>query len=283
MNTKTWNDLVEVENASAAATNLLLIDANNLAFRWLQRKNVDNFTEDFTRTIESLGKSYQAKRVIVCFDFGRSYYRNDLLDSYKANRKKPTDPETVEKFDKFFSCLNSIPDQIPFENYKFRGVEADDIIAYLVHNIGESFEHTWVVSSDRDLFQLISDKTSIFNMFSRKEINIDTLLEEYQVTPEEYMLSRIIEGDKSDNIIGVEGIGPKRAQALAREHKTLENLLKALPITPAKSKFLKNLNQSKDLLLRNQKLITLKDHNEESIKCGKHGEEAWEELQGVTA
>ena len=72
MNTKTWNDLVEVENASAAATNLLLIDANNLAFRWLQRKNVDNFTEDFTRTIESLGKSYQAKRVIVCFDFGRS-------------------------------------------------------------------------------------------------------------------------------------------------------------------------------------------------------------------
>ena len=65
-----------------------------------------------------------------------------------------------------------------------------------------------------------------------------------RITPEEYMLSRIIEGDKSDNIIGVEGIGPKRAQALAREHKTLENLLKALPITPAKSKFLKNLNQS---------------------------------------
>ena len=95
MNTKTWNDLAEVENATAAATNLLLIDANNLAFRWLQRKNVDNFTDDFIRTIESLGKSYQAKRVIVCFDFGRSYYRNDLLDTYKANRKKPTDPETT--------------------------------------------------------------------------------------------------------------------------------------------------------------------------------------------
>ena len=79
MNTKAWNDLVEVENASAAATNLLLVDANNLAFRWLQRKNVDNFTEDFIRTVESLSKSYQAQRTIVCFDFGRSYYRNDLL------------------------------------------------------------------------------------------------------------------------------------------------------------------------------------------------------------
>ena len=54
MNTKSWNDLAEVENATATATNLLLIDANNLAFRWLQRKNVDNFTDDFIKTIKSL-------------------------------------------------------------------------------------------------------------------------------------------------------------------------------------------------------------------------------------
>lgn len=281
MNTKTWNDLAEVENASAAATNLLVIDANNLAFRWLQRKNVDNFTEEFIRTIQSLSNSYRAKRIIVCFDFGRSYYRNDLLDTYKANRKKPTDPETVEKFDKFFSCLNTIPNDIPFENYKFRGVEADDIIAYLCDNISYSYDHTWIISSDRDLFQLINNNTSIFNMFSRKEISIDTLLEEYQVTPEEYMLSRIIEGDKSDNIMGVEGIGPKRAQALAREHKTLEQLLDALPLKPAKSKFLKNLNESKNLLVRNEKLIRLKKHNEICIKAGKYGDEAWEELRGV--
>jgi len=281
MNTKSWNDLAEVENASAAATNLLLIDANNLAFRWLQRKNVDNFTDDFIKTIKSLERSYRIERTIVCFDFGRSYYRNELLDTYKANRKKPTDPEIIEKFDKFFSCLNVIPDKIPFENYKFRGVEADDIIAYLCQNIASTYKHTWIVSSDRDLFQLIGNEVSIFNMFARKEITIDTLLEEYQVSPEEYMLSRIIEGDKSDNIMGVEGIGPKRAQALAREHKTLSDLLKALPIKPAKSKFLKNLNQSKELLIKNQSLINLKDYNEICIKAGKHGDEAWEELQGV--
>ena len=283
MNTKSWNDLAEVENASAAATNLLLIDANNLAFRWLQRKNVDNFTDDFIKTIKSLEKSYRIKRTIVCFDFGRSYYRNELLDTYKANRKKPTDPEVIEKFDKFFSCLNVIPDKIPFENYKFRGVEADDIIAYLCNNISSTYKHTWIVSSDRDLFQLVHNEISIFNMFSRKEITIDTILEEYQVTPEEYMLSRIIEGDKSDNIIGVEGIGPKRAQALAREHKTLSDLLKALPIKSAKSKFLKNLNQSKELLIKNQSLINLKKYNEVCIKAGKYGEEAWEELLGVSS
>ena len=86
MNTKSWNDLAEVENASAAATNLLLIDANNLAFRWLQRKNVDNFTDDFIKTIKSLEKSYRIKRTIVCFDFGRSYYRNELIKQIEKNQ-----------------------------------------------------------------------------------------------------------------------------------------------------------------------------------------------------
>ena len=153
----------------------------------------------------------------------------------------------------------------------------------LCNNIASTYKHTWIVSSDRDLFQLVHNEISIFNMFSRKEITIDTILEEYQVTPEEYMLSRIIEGDKSDNIIGVEGIGPKRAQALAREHKTLSDLLKALPIKSAKSKFLKNLNQSKELLIKNQSLINLKKYNEVCIKAGKYGEEAWEELLDVSS
>lgn len=283
MNTKAWDDLSAIENSTTVPTNLLLIDANNLAFRWLQRKNVDNFTEDFIRTIESLGKSYLAKRIIVCFDFGRSYYRNELLDTYKGNRKKPVEPEEQEKFDKFFACLNVIPDEIPFENYKFRGIEADDIIAYLVNNVSEGYEHTWIVSSDRDLYQLMNHNVSIFNMFSRREVTQDTLLEDFQVTPSEYLLSRIIEGDKSDNIMGVEGIGPKRAQALAREYKTFSDLLDALPITPAKSKYLKNLNSSQDVLIRNEKLINLKKYNQESITAGKYGEEAWEELVSVTA
>lgn len=278
---KSWNDLAEVENANTVPKNLLLVDANNLCFRWLQRKNVDSFTEDFIRTVESLGKSYQAARIITCFDFGRSYYRNELLDSYKANRKKPEDEESIEKFDKFFSCLNELPDSIPFENYKFRGIEADDIITFLSSHLVDSYEHIWIISSDRDLYQLLSSKVSIFNIFSRKEITVDSLLETLDVSPKEYLLSRIIEGDKSDNIIGVEGIGPKRAQALAREYKNLSNLIKALPIKPAKSKYLKNLNESIDLLVSNEKLINLKKYNEEIIKAGKYGEETWEELNSV--
>jgi 5'-3' exonuclease len=91
--TKTWDDLVDVENQKTQPKSLLLIDGNNLAYRWLQRKNYNSFQDDYLRTIESLSKSYNAERTIVCFDFGKSYYRMELLDTYKGNRTKPQEEE----------------------------------------------------------------------------------------------------------------------------------------------------------------------------------------------
>ena len=278
--TKTWNVLAEIENLSTLPSNLLLVDGNNLAFRWIQRHNHNDFKEDFIRTVDSLAKSYRAKRTIVCFDFGRSYYRNELIDTYKANRKKPDDPETAKRYNEFFGCLNTLPDYLSTETCKFRGLEADDIITYFCNNISEKYEHTWVISSDRDLYQLLSENTSIFNMFSRKEITLKSLKNEFDVTPSEYMLSRIIEGDKSDNITGVSGIGPKRAQSLARDYKTLNNLIKALPLA-GRAKFIKNLNDSLDLLNKNEELICLKKYNEKIVKCAKNGDEVWETLEEV--
>ena len=108
-------------------------------------------------------------------------------------------------------------------------------------------------------------------MFKLK-ITKQSLRENFDLSPNEYLLSRIIEGDKSDNIIGVEGIGPKRAQGLAKEHKTFETLLKAFPIK-GRAKYIQNLNSSRDLLERNEKLINLKKYNEDAIVSGKYGEE----------
>jgi DNA polymerase-1 len=276
--TKSWNDLAEVENAAAKPKSLLLIDGNNLAYRWLQRKNYSDFEEEYIRTVESLGMSYRAERTMVCFDFGKSYYRMELLDTYKGNRTKPTEQEEQEKYDAFFNCLNRIPDVLPCESLKFRGIEADDIITFIVENISKHYEHTWIVTSDRDMYQLLSDTTSIFNIFSRKEIDMADFHSTYELNPSEYLLSRILEGDKSDNIIGVEGIGPKRAQGLAKEYKTFDNLLKALPIK-GKSKYIQNLNLSKEKLLNNEKLISLKKYNRHAIECGNEGTEVWNSLQ----
>src|SRR5210317_2544826 len=279
--TKSWNDLADLQEPDYSTyNNLLIIDANNLSYRWLQRPNYSNFGPDFIRTIQSLSKSYEAARTIVCFDFGKSYYRMDMHEEYKGTRKKPQDEDEIKKYEDFFAVLNALPDQLDDEVLKFRGVEADDILAWITQNISDRYDHTWIISSDRDLYQLIDDNVSIFNIFGRKEVTLQTLQEDFEINPSEYMLSRIIEGDKSDNILGIEGIGPKRAQALAREYKTLDNLLEALPIK-GRAKYIQNLNAGHEKLIRNEKLINLKKYCLDAITAGKQGEEPVEQLKNL--
>ncbi len=276
--TKSWNDLADLQEPDYSAyNNLLIIDANNLSYRWLQRPNYDSFGADFIRTIQSLSKSYEAARTIVCFDFGKSYYRMDMHEEYKGTRKKPKEEEEIKKYEAFFAVLNDLPDQLDEEVLKFRGVEADDILAWITQNVSERYNHTWIISSDKDLLQLVDDNISIFNIFGRKEVTKQSLMDDLGIEPSEFMLSRIIEGDKSDNIIGIEGIGPKRAQGLAKEYKTLNNLLDALPIK-GRAKYIQNLNAGKDTLIRNEKLINLKRYCEEAIVAGKEGKEPLDEL-----
>lgn len=263
--TVSWDDLSDlVQTKNAEKTNLLLIDGVNVAFRYIQRQNYNSFTDDYIRTIKSLGNSYNAVRTICLYDSGASAYRKAIFPEYKDNRKIERDPEEQKRFEEFFNCLSQTIEQLPFEHYKFRGVEADDLIAYFVKTLSSRYNHVWVVSSDRDLYQLLRDNVSIFNMYSRKEITVETLLSDTGMTPKEYALSRIIEGDKGDNIKGVDGIGPKRASDLVSQYKTLDTLLNALPL-PGKAKYIKNLNESYDLLVRNEKLINLLDHNDAAL------------------
>ena len=276
--TKSWNDLADLQEPDYSAyNNLLIIDANNLSYRWLQRPNYDSFGADFVRTIQSLSKSYEAARTIVCFDFGKSYYRMGMHEEYKGTRKKPQDEDEIKRYESFFAVLNDLPDQLDEEVLKFRGVEADDILAWITQNVSERYDHTWIVSSDKDLLQLVDDKVSVFNIFGRKEVTKQSLMDDLGIEPSEFMLSRIIEGDKSDNIIGIEGIGPKRAQGLAKEYKTLNNLIDALPIK-GRAKYIQNLNAGKDTLIRNEKLINLKKYCEDAIINGKEGKEPLDEL-----
>ena len=279
--TKSWNDLADLQEPDYSTyNNLLIIDANNLSYRWLQRPNYDSFGADFIRTIQSLSKSYEAARTIVCFDFGKSYYRMDMHEEYKGTRKKPKEEEEIKKYEAFFAVLNDLPDQLDEEVLKFRGVEADDLLAWITQNVSDRYDHTWIVSSDKDLIQLVDDNVSIFNIFGRKEVTKQSLFDDLGLVPSEFMLSRIIEGDKSDNIIGIEGIGPKRAQTLAKEYKTLNDLIAALPIK-GRSKYIQNLNAGLDTLVRNEKLINLKKYCVEAICAGKEGNETLEKLSSL--
>lgn len=276
--TKSWSDLEDVKQADYSDyNNLLVIDGNNVSYRYIQRANYDSYEEDFKRTISSLARSYKARRTIVCFDFGKSYYRKALLEDYKGTRKQAETEEEIAHAEKFFAVLNRLPEELDEEVLKFRGIEADDTIAYITQNVSQRYDHTWVVSSDKDIIQLVDDNISIFNIFSRKEITKQYLQDELQLTPSEFMLSRIIEGDKGDNIVGIEGIGPKRAQTLAREYKTLDKLLAALPIK-SKSQYITNLNAGRERLIRNETLINLKRYHQTAIDAGKEGDDPMEVL-----
>ncbi len=278
--TKSWSDLEDVKTEYDDFQNLLVVDGNNVSYRYIQRANYDSYEEDFKRTISSLARSYKAKRTIVCFDFGKSYYRSQLHDTYKGTRKKAETEEEIEHAEKFFAVLNRLPEELDEEVLKFRGIEADDTIAYITQNVSPRYNHTWIVSSDKDIIQLVDDNISIFNIFSRKEITKQYLQDELQLTPSEFMLSRIIEGDKGDNIIGIEGIGPKRAQTLAREYKTLDKLVAALPIK-GKSQYIANLNAGKNTLIRNETLINLKRYHQTAIEAGKNESDPFEVLENL--
>jgi 5'-3' exonuclease len=262
--TVSWDDLADIKQIKEEkkeSNNLLLIDGVNLAFRYLQRVNYNNFTDDYIRTVSSLSKSYSAKKTICCFDSGASVFRKTMFPEYKANRKVIRTEEEQKRFEEFFDCLNRTIEELPYDHYKFKGIEADDLITYFVKHHNSDFEHLWIVSSDRDLYQLLKPNVSIFNIFSRKEINLEALNEKYGLVPSEYMLARIIQGDDGDNIRGIEGIGEKRSADLAREYKTLNTLLASLPIK-SKSKYIQNLNAGVDTILANEKLINLLSYNE---------------------
>jgi len=266
-----WNDLAELEQDKYEENNLLLIDANNVAFRYLHRPNFDDYSQEYIKTISSLGKSYSAKRIVCCFDVGASSYRKAIYPGYKQNRKVERTEEEKIRFTGFFNCLKDTTELLPFEHYKFKGIEADDLITYLANNLKDQYDNVWIVSSDRDLYQLLDHNVNIFNLFSRKEITLDSLHEDWEFTPQEFLFSRIIEGDKSDGIMGIEGIGKKRSQSLVKEYKNLDNLINNLPIA-GKAKYIQNLNSGKETLLLNKQLMDLNTYLEEAINMSENPE-----------
>jgi 5'-3' exonuclease len=247
---------------------LLLVDSLNLAFRW-KHSGATNFQEDYLRTIESLKKSYKADRVIVASDQGSSSYRKELYPEYKQNRKDKFAEQTEEErlaFEQFFEdytlTLEHIKQNTDYPVLRFPGVEADDIAAYICNKVNN--RHIWLISSDKDWDLLVSPTVSRFSYVTRKEITWENWSTHYNFDQESLISIKCLMGDAGDNILGVEGIGPKRAEQLVQEYGSTYDIIANIPIN-SKYKYVQSLNKSKDLLLLNYQLMDLVTYCTEAI------------------
>ena len=189
----------------------------------------------------------------VIFDSARKNFRNDIYSEYKANRAEAPDDlipqfEYIRKSVKAFNLPS-----IELLNY-----EADDLIATYAKHITDAGAKVTVISSDKDLMQLVSDKIRLYDPMKSKVIGEKEVLEKFGVKPNQVIDVQSLAGDSSDNIPGVPGIGIKTAAELINKYKNLDTLLKKASEIP-QNKRRETLLENKDKALLSRQLVTLKE------------------------
>lgn len=255
-------------------SNVLVVDAMNLAFRWKHRGKLD-FELEYLRTVESLAQSYECSNVIITADAGSSKMRKEEYPEYKENRKERFKDQTEkekEEIEKFFEEYERTLETLSkhFLVLRYKQVEADDLAAYITKKREDfGIDNIWLISSDRDWDLLVNDNVSRFSTVTRKETTSYNWDEFFDFPQEEYISYKVLTGDSGDNITGIAGIGPKKASELIKAYGSAFDVYDALPIE-SKYKYIQTLNDSGDIILRNYKLMDLITYCEEAIEYPGH-------------
>lgn len=223
----------------------------------------------FMKSLAFAIREMDPTRVIVVYDgAGGSKRRRKINPDYKANRV----PKRVTKFDAFnsledekeamkiqFRRLLSYLELLPIDVYSVDNVEADDVIAYLTQNSLD--KEVIIMSADQDFLQLVNDRVVVWSPNKRKYYTEEQIFTEYGVPAHNFLMYKVLLGDKSDNLPGVSGLGPKK-------------MMKVMPsITKGEInlEYIVNYAESQDTLMHkrivenvstletNEKMMSLKD------------------------
>ncbi len=207
----------------------------------------------FTNMLIKLLAGLDVSHVAVVFDAGSKTFRNDIYEDYKANR--PPCPEDLKPQ---FPIVREAAESLNLAILEKAGVEADDIIATLAKQYDKKDYQVVIVSSDKDLMQLINENVSMYDAMKNRNIGAEQVFEKFSVKPDQVLDVLSLMGDSADNVPGVRGIGPKTAAELINEFGDLEGIFANLDKIKQKKRkeYLEN-GQGNALLSR--KLITLKD------------------------
>ena len=213
-----------------------------------------NAVYGFTNMILKLLADVRATHIAVVFDAARENFRNTIYADYKANRDDPP-PELVPQFALIYEATEAFG--LPF--LRMEGYEADDIIATFARQAREAGQNAVIVSSDKDLMQLVGDGVTMFDPMKNRPIGEAEVVEKFGVPPEKVVDVQALAGDSIDNVPGVPGIGVKTAAQLIAEYGDLESLLsRAGEIKQPKRR--QNLQENAELARISKQLVRLDDH-----------------------
>ena len=207
---------------------VVLVDASGFIFRAFHGIQIltrpdgtpVNAVYGFITMLMKLLDDMQPDHIAIIFDTARKTFRNDIDPSYKANRTEPPD-ELVPQF----ALVREATQAFNLDCIELAGFEADDLIAtYTKEAINEGAEVT-IVSSDKDLMQLVTDRVTMFDSFKNRRIGPEQVQEKFGVYPEKVVDVQSLAGDSTDNVPGVPGIGIKTAALLIQEYGDLDTLL----------------------------------------------------------
>lgn len=221
-------------------------------------KNRDGFPTGlltgFVNFLNTLRTDYHEDRFVFALDSKGDSFRKALDPNYKANR--PTPPLELKLQ---LPVAISWIEQMGFQNISVQGFEADDVIASIARRAKNEGFKVKIVSSDKDLYQLIEDDIiTLFDPVKKSIINEQGCIEKFGIHPCRFIDFQSIVGDSSDNVPGVKGIGAKGAANLINEYKTLENLYEN--INSVKPERIKNLLlEYKESAFLSRELVRLRD------------------------
>jgi len=214
---------------------------------------VYGYTSMIWRLLEEVQSTDGPTHMAVIFDKASHTFRNELYDQYKAHRPPPPEDLTPQ-----FPVIRDATRAFSLPCIEEAGLEADDIIAsYAKAALAEGWQVT-IVSSDKDLMQLIEPGLDLYDTMNNRRLGADYVVEKFGVGPDKLGDVLALMGDSVDNVPGVPGVGPKTASKLIAEHGDVEGVLAAAPAMK-KGKLRDNLLDHADNARLSRVLVTLKD------------------------
>ena len=217
-----------------------------------------NATYGFTQMLLKVLKDHQPDYLIVVFDSKAPTFRTQVYQEYKANR--PAMPEALVPQ---IPYIKKIMQAYRIATLEIEGYEADDVIGTLAKKL-ESEADVVIITGDKDILQLVSDRTEVYDTMKEKRFKVDQVIQRFGVPPEQVVEVMGLSGDAVDNIPGVPGIGEKTAIELIKAFGSIENLLAHLEQVP-KKKLRENLEAYGEQARLSRQLATL--HTDVPIDC----------------